>query len=843
MGENSTRDFSNDISVAMEKEVKKLRSTLLFLLQKDGLKERKVKHTKSDEVAVEDILSHEHFSHFNLDHFYAAVARNNHDKKLKEEPRFLLIEDSDRRLTVKYFPDGIDYQESEIKENVETQENFSTDQNSTRNDENEDEVVEDTKEDGLITGGQRKKNKKKSKGKNKALSEASDEKNSAVKELGESSSKAVKDAETAADDQFKPVQTKGKRAKEDQKQCEETDKDISGECGKETEQERSSLKPPGDEEQSEAMNCTPQSVSPLPADEICASASGTPPKKKGKQSGTADSQHKENQSKQKKGAGKQTEANETKNAAKESKQREEGKQSENEPTKKDEKRGQNAKKADTPSKANEPTKKSPEKKQTKETNDVKKRDAAAGTEADSSDDEKSPESHAESEAKKEKKKKGADDPVKQIPRLFQFLFVKNGLQEKEIDVAEDGFVKVKSIVAVYQEWTEEQVVEVLGNSHLYILKKDDAQDLVIKLKVEEKPSSSQGSHRMEERMEDSDWKETGKKESSGNRKNEDGPFDDRRARNSPRDGGPSQPGRGGGSSFLTPDKICQTLSWIFREGARKYRVPFQQGNSLYVKDILESFPNFYNTSENDIIVAVKTAGWKNTFILDSSNGPLMIRKSESRPDRERNMDPSRKGDFHLSKTMSFLLRHGAEKLRLPMLPGGFIYVDDLLNYNDLRGYSPEDVRRVVAENDKKRFYLAEDPETGRLKVRANQGHTFEVADLELEEITNADQFPNVIHGTYTQSWNSIKSQGLKRMGRNHIHFAPGEPGSDGVISGMRGSCDVLIYIDLQKALNDGIKFYRSANNVILSPGDEKGTLLPKYFANAVQRHPRMKLPL
>lgn len=32
--------------------------------------------------------------------------------------------------------------------------------------------------------------------------------------------------------------------------------------------------------------------------------------------------------------------------------------------------------------------------------------------------------------------KGADDPVKQIPRLFQFLFLKNGLQEKEIDVAE-----------------------------------------------------------------------------------------------------------------------------------------------------------------------------------------------------------------------------------------------------------------------------------------------------------------------------------------------------------------------------------------------------------------------
>lgn len=52
-------------------------------------------------------------------------------------------------------------------------------------------------------------------------------------------------------------------------------------------------------------------------------------------------------------------------------------------------------------------------------------------------------------------------------------------------IISDGFVKVKSIVAVYQEWTEEQVVEVLGNSPLYILKKDDTQDLVIKLKVEE----------------------------------------------------------------------------------------------------------------------------------------------------------------------------------------------------------------------------------------------------------------------------------------------------------------------------------------------------------------------
>ena len=35
------------------------------------------------------------------------------------------------------------------------------------------------------------------------------------------------------------------------------------------------------------------------------------------------------------------------------------------------------------------------------------------------------------------------------------------------------------------------------------------------------------------------------------------------------------------------------------------------------------------------------------------------------------------------------------------------------------------------------------------------------------------------------------------------------------------------------AMIEGIKFYRSANNVILTPGDSKGFLKPKYFSNIV----------
>lgn len=37
----------------------------------------------------------------------------------------------------------------------------------------------------------------------------------------------------------------------------------------------------------------------------------------------------------------------------------------------------------------------------------------------------------------------------------------------------------------------------------------------------------------------------------------------------------------------------------------------------------------------------------------------------------------------LSKSMSYLLRHGAEKERVPIRPDGFVKVDDLLNWKDI----------------------------------------------------------------------------------------------------------------------------------------------------------------
>ena len=182
--------------------------------------------------------------------------------------------------------------------------------------------------------------------------------------------------------------------------------------------------------------------------------------------------------------------------------------------------------------------------------------------------------------------------------------------------------------------------------------------------------------------------------------------------------------------------------------------------------------------------------------------------------------------------MSYLLRHGAVKEGLEMSQDGFIRIDDLLKHKNMNKFSIEQILETVEKCPKKRFFIKTESNTHEKEVvyiRANQGHSMQNIEIDLIEIKDSNELKTIIHGTYYRSWDQIKVEGLSKMERQHIHFSTDMPGSDGVISGMRGNCQVAIFINLEKALNDGIKFFKSENNVILCPGNETGFLLPKYF--------------
>lgn len=207
-------------------------------------------------------------------------------------------------------------------------------------------------------------------------------------------------------------------------------------------------------------------------------------------------------------------------------------------------------------------------------------------------------------------------------------------------------------------------------------------------------------------------------------------------------------------------------------------------------------------------------------------------------------------DRRLSKALSWLLRHHIELVfkhfqsedveaeRQAALTSGFVDVQAVLKSTErLKGFTQQDIEKVVKDNDKQRFSLTQRQSDGAWLIRANQGHTIKGINPDLTPLTEKPS-TEIIHGTYRSKLAKILSSGgLSRMARNHIHFSKGLPGAADttVISGMRPDCDLLFYVDYEKATAGGFEFFESANGVILCSGDEKGILPLDCFARVADR--------
>jgi len=120
----------------------------------------------------------------------------------------------------------------------------------------------------------------------------------------------------------------------------------------------------------------------------------------------------------------------------------------------------------------------------------------------------------------------------------------------------------------------------------------------------------------------------------------------------------------------------------------------------------------------------------------------------------------------VSRYLSRHLRHDPGRLGLELDPGGWVGVDELLAACAARGFalSRTELEEVVARNDKSRFAL----DAGARRIRASQGHSVPV-DLGLAPVTPP---PRLFHGTSTGRVEAILRDGLRPMGRHHVHLSP-----------------------------------------------------------------------
>lgn len=169
------------------------------------------------------------------------------------------------------------------------------------------------------------------------------------------------------------------------------------------------------------------------------------------------------------------------------------------------------------------------------------------------------------------------------------------------------------------------------------------------------------------------------------------------------------------------------------------------------------------------------------------------------------MDEKRR--VRISKFLSKHLRHSPEELGLTLEPGGWVFVEDVLNGAAEAGlpFTREEVEVVVRSWDKQRFAL---DDTGT-RIRANQGHSTDV-DLQLEP---ADPPAELYHGTPERNLTAILRDGLVKMARHHVHLSPET--ATAVKVGQRRGKPLILAVDAARMRADGFLFYRFANGVWL----------------------------
>lgn len=208
-------------------------------------------------------------------------------------------------------------------------------------------------------------------------------------------------------------------------------------------------------------------------------------------------------------------------------------------------------------------------------------------------------------------------------------------------------------------------------------------------------------------------------------------------------------------------------------------------------------------------------------------------------------------EVQVSKALSKLLRHQADNVGIKLDGEGFAPLDKVLQWGPLKSLkvSLDEIKFVVETNSKKRFTLRPKADVnpcwsrdaaspGDYLIRANQGHSLEVDSEALFtpiKLGDADFPAKVVHGTYFAFWNAIlESGGLKSMNRAYIHCSDKTP-EEGAVSGMRRDAELLVEVDIERSLQEGVAWWRSENGVILTDGGEGGVLGTRYFRRVAGR--------
>lgn len=159
-----------------------------------------------------------------------------------------------------------------------------------------------------------------------------------------------------------------------------------------------------------------------------------------------------------------------------------------------------------------------------------------------------------------------------------------------------------------------------------------------------------------------------------------------------------------------------------------------------------------------------------------------------------------------SKTLSWLLRHGAREAGVHMDAAGWVPVGEVLRYLRM---SRSDLDEVVETNTKSRLQLENE------RIRACQGHSTDNMPVTLEALEASWRLytdeGSLYHGTTVEATEPISKEGLIPQKRTHVHLAPS---LDSKV-GKRSATPVVLEISTDRLRDAGEKIYEAQNGVVL----------------------------
>jgi putative RNA 2'-phosphotransferase len=159
-----------------------------------------------------------------------------------------------------------------------------------------------------------------------------------------------------------------------------------------------------------------------------------------------------------------------------------------------------------------------------------------------------------------------------------------------------------------------------------------------------------------------------------------------------------------------------------------------------------------------------------------------------------------------SKTLSWLLRHGAREAGVSMDAAGWVPVGEVLRYLRM---NRSDLEEVVRTNSKNRLELVDE------RLRACQGHSTDNMPVTLDALEASwreyEEGGSLYHGTTVEATEPISREGLIPQKRTHVHLAPS---LDSKV-GKRSATPVVLEISCERLRAAGENIYEASNGVVL----------------------------